>query len=237
MTPPAVAAFFDVDGTLTTGTTLFRFLEYRLAADGFPPSAYRGARQRLKAMTAVGVPRAVTNRAYFENYANLTEARVAAVAEDWFRAELRQGGFFNPAAVAAFRSHAAAGDLTVLVSGSFPACLAPMARYLGADLVLCSQPEIRDGRYTGAVHAPMIGVEKASAVRRLVAERAVSAAHSWAYGDHDSDLPLLELVGFPVVVGDEDRVLADRAARLGWRRLPGAAVPPPALPSYEPAEG
>ena len=34
--------------------------------------------------------------------------------------------------LAALWRHAAAGDLTLLVSGSFPACLDPIARYVGA---------------------------------------------------------------------------------------------------------
>ncbi|MGW5847840.1 HAD family hydrolase [Streptomyces sp. NPDC055254] len=235
MNPPDVAAFFDVDGTLVTGTTIFRFLEYRLAADGHPPSVFREARQRLKAMTAAGVPRSVTNRAYFENYADLTETAVAEAAEEWFRAELRQGGFFNPSALDAFRRHTAAGDLTVLVSGSFPACLAPLARHLQADVTLCSEPEILDGRYTGRIGVPMIGEGKAAAVRRVVEAYAVSTEHSWAYGDHVSDLPLLELVGFPVVVGDADLALTGRAARQGWGRLPAGVEPPPVLPSPVPA--
>jgi HAD superfamily hydrolase (TIGR01490 family) len=222
MTSTSQAAFFDVDGTLTTATSMFRFLEYRFAAEGRPAGAYHAERRRLREMTLAGVPRSETNREYFRSYAGLAETDVAGLAADWFRVELGLGGFFNPVAVDAFHRHAAAGERTVLVSGSFAACLDPIARHLGADVVLCSRPEISGGHYTGGIELPMIGDQKAVAVGKL----GVDLSRSWAYGDHDSDLPLLEAVGTAVVVGDE---LAALALRRGWARLPGAARAP-ALP-------
>ncbi|MFD7710563.1 HAD family hydrolase [Streptomyces sp. NPDC059785] len=228
MTEQTEAAFFDVDGTLTRGATLFRFLEFLLTAEGAPSSVYRAERQRLKAMTAMGVPRERTNRAYFENYAGRGAAYVARLAQEWYQAETRQGGLFHPAVLEACRRHSAAGRLTVLASGSFPALLAPIAAGLKADAVLCTRPEIRGGRYTGAVVRPMVGEEKARAVRRLAEDRAIALERSWAYGDHASDLPFLQVVGHPVVVGTgEPRLLAPALARPGWRRLPGAAAPSP----------
>ena len=53
----------------------------------------------------------------------------------------------------------------------------------------------------------------------LVAPRSLFGLRS-AYGDHAPDLPVLDLVGNPVVVGDGP-VLARHACRKGWARLPG----------------
>lgn len=208
-----MAAFFDVDGTLTTVTSMFRFLEYRFAVEGRPPSAYLLERKRLRDMTLAGVPRFETNKEYFRSFKGLAEAEVAELGVEWFRTELGLGGFFNPVAVEAFYRHAAAGERTVLVSGSFAACLDPIAAHLGADVVLCSRPEIVDGRYTGEA-APMIGAEKAVAVRKL----GIDLAEASAYGDHESDLPMLEAVGRPVVVGD-DPAMTGLAATRGWSVL------------------
>jgi len=60
-------------------------------------------------------------------------------------------------------------------------------------------------------------------VRTWAAARGVDLRSSHAYGDHASDLPVLSLVGRPVVVGD-DPVLAGHAALRGWTRLPGASA-------------
>jgi HAD superfamily hydrolase (TIGR01490 family) len=215
---PTRAAFFDVDGTLTTATSLFRFLEFDMAARGLPPGEYLRAEQWLRSMTASGVPRSETNRAYFRLLAGLGEADLAARGAAWFRSELERGNLLRGESVRALRSHADAGDLLVLVSGSFPACLDPINAFLGADLLLCSRPTIHDGRYTGEIVEPMIGERKVETVRAEAAARGISLARSHAYGDHESDLPLLTLVGHPVVVGD-DPVLARFAARHGWKRL------------------
>jgi HAD superfamily hydrolase (TIGR01490 family) len=212
------AAFFDVDETLVSVKTIFRFLAYHLAARGRPPEDYHRARQRLRAMSEQGTSRAETLAAYFELFAGEDAAVVAGDGTRWFAAELARGGLFNEPVLDRLRRHAAADELTVLVSGSFPACLDPIAEFVGPDLVLCSRPQIVDGRYTGAIAVPMIGAAKADAVRHIAAVRGISLGASFAYGDHASDLPLLELVGNPVVVGD-DATLAARADQHGWSRL------------------
>ncbi|MFC4032357.1 HAD-IB family hydrolase [Streptomyces polygonati] len=212
------AAFFDVDDTLITVTSIFRFLEFHLAAAGRPPAEYRAVRQRLRAMGAAGAQRAELLAEYYRVFEGEEEAAVAASGRRWFAAELAAGGLFHPRAVECFRSHAAAGHRTVLVSGAFPPCLDPLAAHLGADAVLCSRPLVEDGRYTGTIGAPMIGAVKAAALRAEAAAHGIDLAVSAAYGDHVSDLPMLELVGDPAVVGD-DPVLAAHAARRGWRHL------------------
>lgn len=221
------AAFFDVDGTLTTATTLFRFLEYWLADSGHLPHVYRHERQRLRAMTAAGVPRTETNRASFDRYAGEDARHLDEVAERWFQAELAAGGLLHEPAVEELRRHQAAGEPVVLVSGSFPAPLRPLARLLGVDAVLCTEPEIVGGRYTGRVPRPMISRAKADAVRRWAEAEGVSLALSTGYGDHPSDLPMLELTGSAGVVGADPR-MRHHARRRGWAQLPGPPPPPPA---------
>ncbi|MGW2227201.1 HAD family hydrolase [Streptomyces formicae] len=229
-------AFFDVDGTLTTATTLFRFLRHYLAAEGHEPHEYDRRRQRLKAMTEIGVPRERTNLAYFENFAGAGAARVSALARDWFAAELRQGGLLNAYALDALRGHRDAGDRIVLVSGSFAACLAPLAEHIGAHDVWSTSPEIAHGRYTGRLgRPPMIGRAKADAVRLAAAAHRAAPEDCVAYGDHASDLPMLEATGSAAVVGG-DPALRALARRRCWRLLPGAPAPAP-LPLPRPDAG
>ncbi len=226
------AAFFDIDGTLSTTTTMFRFREYLLAEAGQPAHVYHGERRLLAEMTAAGVPRAETCRVYYQSYAGTDARQVADLAEKWFQHELDSVGFFNPGVLAELGEHREAGRLVVLVSGSFRACLAPLARHVRADVLICSEPVVVDGRFTGEVDRAMIGEAKAAAVRELAARRGIDLAHSVAYGDHDSDLPLLRGTGTAVVVGD-DAVMLEQAARHGWRQLPGPAAPA-ALTPYAP---
>ncbi|MFD5582350.1 HAD family hydrolase [Streptomyces sp. NPDC127063] len=219
-------AFFDVDGTLTTDTTLFRFLRFYLAARGHGPHVYEQRRQRLKAMTALGVPREATNRAYFTNFRGADAESVAHLARAWFAKERAQDGFLNPAAVDALYRHRARGDAVVFVSGSFPAVLTPLAEQLGVSDVWATAPEIVDGHYTGELlREPMIGPAKADAARLAASVHGADLADCSAYGDHLSDLPLLNAVGTPVVVAGDPRL--DRHARLHhWTVLPCAPRAP-----------
>lgn len=225
------AAFFDVDGTVTGGVGLFRFLRFHLAAEGRGEAAYAAHLERLRALREAGRPREETNRVHYEVYAGARAAAVAETARRWLAAELDAGGLLNPAVVRAVRAHRRRGEPVVLVSGSFPAPLAPLGEHLGAAHVLCTEPEIdSSGVYTGRLadgpHQPMIGAAKAAAVRALAAAEGYDLAASTAYGDHVSDLPLLEAAGAAAVVG-EDPAMAERAERSGWRRLPGLPEPPP----------
>ncbi|MEH0424297.1 HAD family hydrolase [Streptomyces sp. B21-083] len=223
---PRRLAFFDVDGTLTTDITLFRFLRYYLAAQGHGPQVYEQRRQRLKAMTAIGVPREATNRAYFTNFRDADAAAVTDLARAWFERELAQGGFLNPSAVDALRRHRSRGDTVVFVSGSFPAVLMPLAEHLRVTDIRATTPEIVHGRYTGGLlRTPMIGAAKADAAREAASVHGASLADCAAYGDHLSDLPILNAVGTPVAVAGDPRL--DQYARLHhWTVLPGAPESP-----------
>ncbi|MBT2481757.1 HAD family phosphatase [Streptomyces sp. ISL-94] len=223
---PQPLAFFDVDGTLTTGTTLFRFLRYYLAAQGHRSHVYEQRRQQLKAMTAVGVSREDTNRAYFANFHNADAVDMSHLARAWFKAELARGGFFNGSAVDVLNRHKARGEAVVIVSGSFPAVLSPLAEHLGVAEVWATAPEITDGRYTGQLlRAPMIGKAKVDAARLAASIHRTDLADCYAYGDHLSDLPLLQAVGTPVVIRGDPR-LDEYAQQQRWTVLPGAPEPP-----------
>lgn len=213
----SVGAFFDVDETVIADKSMFTFLRYFLAEQGEPASTYERLAGELHSAAAAGVPRQQINRRYYRIYAGQSAARLAAIGESWFAARTEEGDFFHEPVFEALNKHKAVGQV-ILVSGSFFACLDPIAHVLGADGVLSTRPVVRRGELTGEVVLPMIGAAKGRAVRVLAALRCLSLPDSSAYADHSSDLTMLEAVGDPVVVG-EDPVLRDRATRSGWRTL------------------
>jgi phosphoserine phosphatase len=88
-----------------------------------------------------------------------------------------------------------------------------------ADRVVGTEPLAVGGRLTGEVVRPVIGAAKADAVRDEAALGHFHLPDCHAYGDDTSDLPMLQTVGNPVVVG-HDPVLATHAAAHGWRVIP-----------------
>ncbi|MFI2259948.1 HAD-IB family hydrolase [Streptomyces tubercidicus] len=213
-------AFFDVDETLLTFKSMFRFLDHHFSARGLPPEHYRRAAAELRRRAAEGVPRSETNQDYYQHYAGRSVEEVMEHGRQWFAAELARGTALHEPAVEALYRHHRYGALTVLVSGSFPPCLEPVRQLLGADMVLCSEPEITAGRYTGRLETPMIGEQKGRAAAELLARHGVPPSRAAAYGDHSSDLSLLRAVGHPVAVGD-DAALGTYVRQVGGSLLPG----------------
>jgi HAD superfamily hydrolase (TIGR01490 family) len=216
-----------VDETLVTTNTLASLLEHlQPSRSAEPPvGALRTARATLRRLAISGATRDEQDRGTYKLYGGQPVGAVAAAGRDWFAAACRRSGFFHQPVLAALREHHAHGDLVVLTSSSFAACLRPMARRVLADDVLGSVPRVACGVYTGEVDLLMAGAVKGAAVRRWMAEHGLPPAECYAYGRLASDLPMLLQVGHPVVVG-ADPVLSEYADRGDWQRLPAAAGPP-----------
>lgn len=206
-----VLVFCDVDETLIAGKSMFDFLEYYLSGKYGDAGARRAERTRREsaAMAEAGVPRERGNREYYRVWQGERAAAVAREAANWWAARSARPDFRIGATWAELKRHRAAGALIVLVSGSFPAVLEPIAAAVGAARVLCTRPEIGEGQYTGAIVGdPMIGEAKGKAVRAILSEYpSADPADCLAYGDHASDLPMLAEVGHPVVVGADAGLL------------------------------
>lgn len=113
--------------------------------------------------------------------------------------------------------HRADGHATVLITAGIRYLCEPVVADLKMDHLCCSDLEIGpSGRPTGRPVEPVcIGEGKVLKAKRLAAEQGIDLAQSYAYSDHQSDLPLLELVGHPVVV-EPTKPLRRIAERRGW---------------------
>lgn len=204
--------FSDVDETLIDCKSMFDFLDFYLGERHGAQGARRarGVRADLSARAASGVPREEANRCYYREWAGEPAELVAEFGRRWFTERSGSGGFYIEVTRQALARHRAAAEPVVLVSGSFPAVVEPIAEDIGAAQVLCSRPEVRAGVFTGElVGAPVIGEEKGRVVREvLAAHPRTSPAECYGYGDHVSDLPMLAEVGHPVLVGAPE--LAER---------------------------
>jgi HAD superfamily hydrolase (TIGR01490 family) len=216
MTGSRVAAFFDVDETLLARSGLWDFLAFQLAERHGPELSgprLSGLRAELRHRAAAGESRDELCRLIYCTLAGAAVALTRDQGRRWFSAA-DDGTLFHPPVRQLLEEHTARGELVVLVSASFAACLDPIADQVGAEVVLCSEPTIEVDHYTGDLYRPMVGAAKAEAIRGLAAVAGIDLDRSWAYGDHSSDLPMLHCVGHPVVVGD-DPVLTSRVGPRG----------------------
>jgi HAD superfamily hydrolase (TIGR01490 family) len=118
-------------------------------------------------------------------------------------------------AVSLIEDHHLAGRDVIIVSTSGSEVVEPIGEMLGADKVIATRMEVRDGKYTGEISFYAYAENKATAIQDLAARRGYDLKRSYAYSDSITDVYMLEAVGHPHAVNpDKDlrRVARDR----GW---------------------
>jgi HAD superfamily hydrolase (TIGR01490 family) len=115
--------------------------------------------------------------------------------------------------------HRSAGDVCAIVTATNSFVTMPIAREFGVDNLIATDPEEKDGEFTGRVTGvPSFREGKVLRVESWLAERSWnwgSFNESWFYSDSLNDLPLLAKVKHPVAV-DPDATLRAHAEKQGW---------------------
>jgi HAD superfamily hydrolase (TIGR01490 family) len=119
------------------------------------------------------------------------------------------------------RHHKGAGDRLVILTASAFFVGEPFVSDLGFDELHGTRVSFgADGRCSGLVDGEILdGAAKLGVARRAAEELGVDLAACTFYSDHVADLPLLEGVGSPVVVGGS-RALGRVAKARGWPVVP-----------------
>jgi HAD superfamily hydrolase (TIGR01490 family) len=117
------------------------------------------------------------------------------------------------------RGHTERGDLCALITATNSFVTAPIAREFGIPHLIATEPEFKNGRYTGRVAGtPCFREGKVKRLGEWLAGLGLSMsdfAESVCYSDSHNDLPLLQQVSRPVAVSPDER-LAQEAGRNGW---------------------
>jgi len=120
-----------------------------------------------------------------------------------------------PGATALLERHRAQGDALLITTATNRFVTEPIAELLGVSELIATDPEIREGRYTGRVSGvPNFQQGKVERLRLWQMTRP-QFTHVTAYSDSRNDLPLLQLAHQAVAV-DPDEVLRAEALRRGW---------------------
>ena len=211
-------ALFDLDNTLLAGDSDYEWGQFLIDRGVLDRDAYEAQ-----------------NAAYFEQYKAGTldiheylgfalRPLAAHEPEDlarWHAAFMAERivPMIGAPARALVRRHLDAGDLCAIVTATNSFVTAPIARAFGVPHLVATDPETRDGRFTGAVSGlPCFREGKIARVDAWLAgqgHRLEAFAESRFYSDSQNDLPLMARVSHPVAV-DPDPVLAAEAARRGW---------------------
>jgi putative phosphoserine phosphatase/1-acylglycerol-3-phosphate O-acyltransferase len=220
-----VAAFFDLDGTLSPKPSLekrfFSMLRYRHLI---------GLRSYF--LWLAEAVRFVPGGISQIMHANKMYLRGVRMDEAICGADISFPPFF-PEAIERMGWHGERGHSIVIVSGSLEPLALLAARALEAELgarrrackihVCATRLEEENERWSGRiVGEAMFGEAKAKATRRIAAEMDLDLLQCFAYGDSTSDKWMLEAVGKPTAINPSSDLV--RIARrndwpiLCWRR-------------------
>jgi HAD superfamily hydrolase (TIGR01490 family) len=214
-------ALFDLDNTLLAGDSDYEWGQFLVD---------RGVLQRAEYEAQ--------NRAFYEQYKAGTldiheflgfalrplADHTPEELERWHGEFMKQriAPMMLPAARALVRRHLDGGDLCAIITSTNSFVTRPIARAFGVEHLIATEPEKRDGRFTGRVAG--LPSFREGKVRRLdewldgLGRRFADFAQSTCYSDSHNDLPLLERVSRPVAV-DPDQTLEREATRRGWERI------------------
>jgi HAD superfamily hydrolase (TIGR01490 family) len=214
-------ALFDLDNTLLNGDSDYEWGQFMCDQGVVDRAAYEAQ-----------------NRIYYERYVDgsldiheylgfalrpLTQHTPEDLARwhaEFMRTRVQP--MILPAARALVRRHLEAGDLCAIITATNSFVTAPIARAFGIDHLIATEPELKDGRYTGRVAGtPCFREGKLVRLDEWLAglgRRMGEFAASTCYSDSHNDLPLLERVTRPVAV-DPDETLGREAARRNWETI------------------
>ncbi len=225
---PKVGAFFDVDGTLLSGFSGIAFWRDRLLSGQMSAADFRE-----NALAWVGFQRGTIGfsgilTAWSGILAGTPEQELVDTGERLFESEL--AALIYPESRALVEAHRRRGHTVAIVSAATRYQIAPLARDLGIERVLCTKLEVENGKFTGSFVRPACwGEGKAEAARGLAAEEGLDLSQSYFYSDGSEDLPLFEIVGRPRPTNPDSRLtrIAERRAwpvrRFGSRGRPSFA--------------
>lgn len=114
-------------------------------------------------------------------------------------------------------AHRSKGDFLLLMTATNRFVAEPISKRLKMDEILCSEPLIKHGKYTGKMKGiACFSQGKVTHLEKwLEKNKNLSLHDSYFYSDSHNDLPLLEKVDNPVAV-NPDPILLKTAETRGW---------------------
>lgn len=112
--------------------------------------------------------------------------------------------------------HKSQGDTLMIITATNAFVTMPIAQLLGIETLIATNPEYIDGKYTGHVQGePSFQQGKVKRLDNWLAMNNASLEGSYFYSDSHNDIPLLEIVDYPVAV-DPDETLRKHANDNQW---------------------
>ncbi len=211
----------DLDGTLLNGPSSERRFILHLLGKGCIGlyQLWQAAVFTKRWFGRFGMEVFKKNKAYL---AKLPEDRIQNIAKDFVQRDLV--AHLSPVMRLRIDEHRSRGDLTALLTGSLACIAEPIAELVGIEQCLATRCPMVDGCYSNAPpDQHPYGIEKLRLAEAFCQRTDTRLDDCTAYGNAAADIPILQAVSHPVVVGGNKR-LRQYAAAKGWSVLSKSAV-------------
>jgi putative phosphoserine phosphatase / 1-acylglycerol-3-phosphate O-acyltransferase len=208
-------AFFDLDRTITkaiSGRALARESLKRglLKTSDLVIALYSGLSYRLHIGDPVDIMEKMTGWVK-----GLPEQTLIDICQDVFRKVMLPSVY--PAVIDEIKMHKTYNAKTVILSSTVVPICSAMAEYLEMDDIICSELEIIEGHLTGRPLGKLCyGEEKLSRLKDYCERNNTSPSDAWYYGDALIDRHALSIVGNPVCI-NPDKKLLKVARKNNWK--------------------
>ncbi|HEX2825635.1 MAG TPA: HAD family hydrolase [Burkholderiales bacterium] len=209
-------ALFDLDNTLLAGDSDFEWAQFLIEQGVLDREVYEARNQHFYDQYKAGT---LDIREFLDFQLKPLSRHGRDVLDAWHAEFMRSKimPIIRDSARELVARHQ--NDTRVLITATNSFVTAPIAREFGIEHLIATEPEQRDGQFTGGVAD--IPCFRDGKVQRLEAWLAAqgrslgSFERSWFYSDSLNDLPLLTRVTDPVAVDPDDTLRAHASAH-GW---------------------
>lgn len=209
-------ALFDLDNTLLAGDSDFEWAQYLISKRVLDGEVHAAQNEQFYQQYQAGT---LDIHEFLDFQLKPLSRHPRKVLEEWHHEFMRVRilPIITQKARDLVDSHRDDARAIVTATNSF--VTGPIAREFGIEHLVATEPEERDGEFTGRVLGiPAFREGKVTRVEAWLTEHGLTWAsftETWFYSDSLNDLPLLAKVTHPVAV-DPDQTLMEAAMENDW---------------------
>jgi HAD superfamily hydrolase (TIGR01490 family) len=211
-------ALFDLDNTLLNGDSDFEWSQFLIRIGVLDRELFEAKNLAFYEHYKAGT---LDIQEFLDFQLKPLSRHARKTLDEWRGQFMREQalGMITQSARELVNRHRTAGDVCVIITATNSFVTAPIAREFGVEHLIATEPEHKDGEFTGRVaDVPCFREGKIIRLENWLAQRGWkldSFTASTFYSDSLNDLPLLSKVKNPVAV-NPDETLRAHAEQHNW---------------------
>ncbi|PTN12216.1 HAD family hydrolase [Nitrosomonas aestuarii] len=211
-------ALFDLDNTLIAGDSDFEWAQFLIEKKALDRELHEARNLEFYEQYKAGT---LDIHEFLDFQLKPLSRHPRYQLEEWRREFITKKivPLISPGTRKLIEGHMLDGDLCIIITATNSFVTAPIALTLGITNLIATEPEEKDGEFTGKVTGiPCFREGKIDRLESWLSQHNLtwlSFLQSWFYSDSLNDLPLLSKVTHPVAV-DPDATLRKHADENDW---------------------